>query len=133
MILVDTSVLIDWFRKEENTPAKYFDSIVEGAGWGIADLTLHEILQGASTDSEYNMLSSYLGSRKIFYTPNNKEFFKYTANIYRNLRKKGITIRSTPDTLIAGIAIHHGLTLLHNDRDFELMSRHVEGLRVVNL
>jgi predicted nucleic acid-binding protein len=45
VILVDTSVLIDWFRNKDNTPARYFVSIVDTTSWGIADLVLHEMLQ----------------------------------------------------------------------------------------
>jgi predicted nucleic acid-binding protein len=132
VILVDTSVLIDWFRKKDNASTKYFDSIVDTPGWGITDITFHEMLQGASSANEYTILDNYLSSQKIFYMPKNLDFFRTTANIYRTLREKGITIRSTSDTLIAGIAMHYDLTLLHSDRDFKFIGQHIIDLKVVD-
>jgi len=133
MILVDTSVIIGWFKKQDNLAVKYFEKIVESNNWGIADLTFHEVLQGASTEAEYDILNNYLSTQKIYYAPKTIEFYRATSKIYFELRKKGVTIRNSPDTIIAGIAIENKLKLLHNDKDFEIMAQYVKELETVKL
>jgi len=68
MILVDTSVLIDWLRGKENCSTKSFDRIVETeTPFGISILTYQEVLQGSKNDKEYELLKDYLGTQKIYY------------------------------------------------------------------
>ena len=127
MILVDTSVLIDFFKKSENESVEKFRDILKrDIPFGITPNIFQEVLQGARTQKDYNYLKSYLETQ-IFYIPKNPiESFAQAAQLYRNCRIKGITPRSTIDCLIVQIAIEHDLFLLHNDKDFERMAEVIE-------
>jgi predicted nucleic acid-binding protein len=127
MILVDTSVLIDFFKKNENKSVnKFRDILKHDMPFGITSNIFQEVLQGAKSQKDYNYLKSYLKTQ-TFYTPKNPvESFAQAAQLYRNCRKKGITPRSTIDCLIAQIAIEYNLFLLHSDKDFEKMAEVVE-------
>lgn len=120
MILVDTSVMID-FLKDATTPQveKFDEVIARSTPFGIADITYQEVLQGAATNREFSLLKSYLDTVPLYTPIHERDSFAEAAAIFFNCRRKGITIRSTVDCLIARIAIEHGLLLLHNDRDFE--------------
>lgn len=123
MVLVDTSVLIDWLRGRENQKTKLFDKIVEtSAPFGISILTYQEVIQGAKDDKECDKLTAYLGTQKIFSLPSGIGFFSSAASRYRKLRQSGKTIRSTIDMLIAETAIYYKAKLLHNDRDFDVIA-----------
>jgi predicted nucleic acid-binding protein len=123
MILVDTSVLIDFFKGNKNPPAVGFKSILEqDIPFGITALVYQEILQGAKSEKEYAGLKKYLSSQRFFHPINPIETAAKAAKIYLKCRKKGITVRSTVDCLIAQIAIENKLVLLHNDKDFDAMA-----------
>jgi predicted nucleic acid-binding protein len=123
MILVDTSVLIDFFRGKKNAATRRFRTVLEqNLPFGITSFIFQEVLQGAKTKREYGRLRKYLSTQR-FYHPNSPlNSFEAAARLYFECRKKGITIRSTIDCLVAQITIENNLALLHNDRDFEAMS-----------
>lgn len=129
MILVDTSVLIDMFKGHKNDAVSDFRKITEQQiPYGISSIIFQEVLQGAQTIEEYNTLNEYLSSQR-FYNPKDPVLsYAKAAEIYFNCRKKGVTIRSTIECLIARIAIEHDLLLLHNDKDFLAISS-ITGLR----
>ena len=119
MILIDTSVLIDSFKGKRNKAVQKFkDILLKGIPFGITDLVYQEILQGAKNESEFNILKEYLETQTFYEPLAGIQSYEYAAKIYFGLRKKGITVRSTVDCLIAQIAIENELYLLHNDRDF---------------
>ncbi len=123
MILVDTSVLIDFFRGINNPAKVRFKSILEqDIPFGITALIYQEVLQGAKSEKEYADLNKYLSSQRFFHPKDPIETFAKAARLYFRCRKKGITIRSTVDCLIAQIAIENELRLLHNDRDFKAIA-----------
>ena len=123
MILVDTSVLIDFFKGIKNPAEVKFKSILEqDIPFGITSLIYQEVLQGAKSEKEYAGLKKYLSSQRFFHPQDPIETFAKAAGIYFRCRKKGITVRSTVDCMIAQIAIESELLLLHNDRDFEAMA-----------
>ena len=123
MILVDTSVLIDFFRGINNPAKVRFKSILEqDIPFGITALIYQEVLQGAKSEKEYADLNKYLSSQRFFHPKDPIETFAKAARLYFRCRKKGITIRSTVDCLIAQISIENELLLLHNDRDFKAMA-----------
>jgi predicted nucleic acid-binding protein len=80
-------------------------------------------LQGAASEKEYATLKRYLETQKFYHLSDPVESFARAARIYMLCRKKGITVRSTIDCLVAQTALEHNLLLLHNDRDFEGMAR----------
>jgi len=129
MILVDTSVLIDLFKGNDNEAVRNFREIIQQqVPFGISSVIYQEVLQGARTRKEYATLNEYLSTQRFFHPKDHLASYAGAAEIYFNCRENGITIRSTIDCLIAQIALEHELILLHNDKDFTAMSP-VIGLR----
>ncbi len=123
MILVDTSVLIDFFKGRKNNSCQKFELILnKGLPFGINSFIFQELLQGAKTDKEYRMLKKYLETQRFYHLNDPINSFAAAARIYFDCQKKGITIRSTIDCLIAQTALEYDLLLLHNDNDFNAMT-----------
>ena len=130
MILVDTSVLIDYFKGTENKKTVIFETILKRKlPYGIAAYTYQEILQGARNESEYKELKAYLSTQTIYFLPEEIEAYEEAARLYYNLRRQGITPRSIIDIFIALIAIKNDLMLLHNDRDFDELAAKLTALK----
>ena len=127
MILVDTSVLIDFFKGVKNNAVNKFRSVLtQKIPFGINSFIYQEVLQGAKTEREYRTLKIYLVSQRFYHPKDPVDSFTRAARIYCDCRKSGITIRSTIDCIIAQTAIEHKLRLLHNDSDFEEMAKVVK-------
>ena len=129
MILVDTSVLIDYLRGKKNIGVQNFDYIVEmNIPFGITFQIYQELLQGTINKQEFNNLKSYLDTFTFYSEYNGRESFAKAAEIFFLCRKKGIIIRSSTDCLIVQITIENDLKLLHNDRDFNAIKKVVKEL-----
>lgn len=123
MILVDTSVLIDFLKGENNDPCYKFRNVLENhIPFGITSQIFQEVLQGARSTTEYSKLQRYLESQIFFHPKDPVASYAQAARIYFTCRKKGVTIRSTIDCLIAQIALEYNLSILHNDNDFDAMT-----------
>ena len=123
MILVDTSVLIDFFKSSKSEAALRFKLVLEQSlNFGITSHVFQEVLQGAKSEKEYKLLRRYLETQRFFHPKDPVDSFAEAARIFFLCRKKGLTIRSTIDCLIAQIAMEHDLLLLHSDQDFHLMA-----------
>lgn len=132
MILVETSVLIQFLRGEDNEKVALFEAFIEeGRPFGISTYTYAEVLQGARDDKEYQRLDEYLRSQMIYEPCSGKETYQEAARIVYLMRKKGFTVRGLIDVLIALTAIHNGLILLHNDKDFEFIKQAEKRLRTL--
>jgi len=130
VILVDTSVLIDLFKGISNEPANRMrDVLAHQIPFGITSVIYLEVLQGAKSEKEYALLKDYLSSQRFFHPRDPVKSYSDAAHIYFSCRKKGVTIRSTIDCLIAQTALEQNLLLLHNDKDFEAMAS-IIGLRL---
>ncbi|HCW90613.1 MAG TPA: VapC toxin family PIN domain ribonuclease [Marinobacter sp.] len=117
MILVDTSVWIDYFNGAENPQTDLLDSSIVEGSVAIGDLIFLEILQGIRSDKEYRQTKQSLltlDQHEMF----GRKMAGKCADNYRALRKKGITIRKTADIIIATFCIENDLPLLFLDRDF---------------
>lgn len=129
MLVVDSTVWIDYFNGLENPQTDYLDQIVDRTPILIGDLILAEVLQGFRDDSDFEearrALSKYLQVAMV-----NPELALQSARNYRLLRCKGITVRKTIDSLIATYCIENEHDLLHNDNDFDGYEKHLR-LRVV--
>ncbi len=118
-ILIDTSVWIDFFNGDESESVKVFTDYLErDLPIFICPVIIQEILQGIRNDAEYNQVKDYLFALNVL-NDDAIEVAIGAANIYRNLRKKGVTIRKSNDCLIAYYAIKYSLRILHKDRDFD--------------
>ena len=117
MVLVDTSVWIDFFAAREERHVKTLeDLILDRRDICICGIILAEILQGIREDAEFKKTSALLAN--LIFLPMPYAVYMKSAEIYRNLRKKGITVRKIVDCMIAAVAIENDIPLLHNDRDF---------------
>ncbi|MCP5062853.1 MAG: PIN domain nuclease [Ignavibacteriae bacterium] len=127
MILVETSVLIDFFKGKDTQASKKLSEVIDqNIPFGICSLVYLELLQGAKNEKEFDFLNEYL-STQIFYHLNDiKKSYLEASKIKLKCNKKGVTIRSTIDLLIAQIAIDNNLYLLHNDKDFNNIAKVVD-------
>ena len=124
MILVDSSVWIDYFRGTPTRQAAKLDSLLGAVPLAIGDLILPEVLQGCIGDREFNAVRRTLGSLHMV-TLGGVDVAIEAARNFRRLRVLGITIRKTIDTIIATRCIVGGFELLHSDRDFDAFERHL--------
>lgn len=118
MILIDSSVWIDYFNGVYNQKTDFLYSNLGREEFIIGDLIYTEVLQGFSDDRTYQKAKELLDLFP-FKIIGGKEFTLSSANNYRILRKKGVTIRKTVDVLIATFCIENNISLLQNDKDFE--------------
>ena len=124
MILVDTSVLISFFKGRKTEGAKRFEGVIlRNIPFGINSFIFQEILQGAASEKEYALLRTYLQTQRFYHLKDPIESFAEAAKIYMACRKKGVTVRSTIDCLIAQTALENHLLLLHEDEDFNKMAQ----------
>ena len=129
MILVDTSVWVDYFNGISNQKTNKLDLILGNDVVITCDIILTEILQGFRNDKDYQIAKQHMESI-YYYQFINKHISIKTADNFRFLRKKGITIRKTTDMLIGTFCIEYNIPLLHNDKDFEPMEKYLH-LKVV--
>jgi predicted nucleic acid-binding protein len=118
--LVDTSVLIDLFAGRENRPTLRLRQLIrDSEPFYLAPPIIREVLQGARNEAEWRRLRLYLTSQMWVDVADRLASEVAAARIYFECRRRGLTVRSAADCLIAQIAIENDLALLHNDRDFE--------------
>lgn len=127
MILVDSSVWIDYFRGAATPEADALDAILGREPVATGDLILAEVLQGFASDRDFER------ARRLLATPvlveiGGERIAVQAARNFRALRALGVTARKTIDTLIATRCIESGLALLYSDRDFDPFVEHL-GLR----
>ena len=129
MILVDTSVWIAHLRGDRTQATAKLEAAAIREPLLIGDLILLEVLQGAR--NEAHALRIERGLRSYAVAPLiDADLAAHAARNYRKLRELGVTIRKTADLIIGTFCIEHGHSLLHDDRDFAPMERHL-GLKVV--
>jgi len=130
MLIVDSTVWVDYFNGVENPQTDYLEKMADRVSILIGDLILAEALQGfrENSDSEKarRAFAKYLQVEMV-----NPGLALQSARNYRLLRRKGVTVRKTIDSLIATYCIENEHELLHNDTDFDGYEKHL-GLRVVH-
>jgi predicted nucleic acid-binding protein len=118
MILVDSSVWIDYFNGKKTTKTDWLDSALGNEQIITGDLILIEVLQGFQSDNDFKTAKKLL-STFPFMEMVGKELAIKSALNYRLLRKNGVTVRKTMDVMIGTFCIHYQVSLLHDDRDFD--------------
>ena len=119
MILVDTSVWINFFNGVKTLTVDFLEELIEAEKeLCISEYILTEILQGFKKDRDFKLARQHLLNFPV-YQLNGIDSYIKAAQIYRKCRRKGITIRKTVDCIIAQTAIENQLLLLHNDADFD--------------
>lgn len=117
MILVDSSVWIDFFNGRETSETNLLDETLTTDSICIGDIILAEVLQGFRSDKDYRTAKELMLELPIYQiiTP---ELALIGVENYRKLRKKGITVRKSVDNWIATFCIENQLPLLFSDKDF---------------
>jgi hypothetical protein len=129
LILVDSSVWIDYFNGAATPQADKLDGLLGREPLAIGDLILIEVLQGFDGGRDFVKSRRLLTSFAVIQI-GGPEIAIAAAQNFRYLRKRGVTVRKTIDTMIATRCIESGYDLLHSDRDFEPFVEHL-GLRIV--
>lgn len=130
MLLVDTSVWVDYFNGVKNPQTDHLDENLDRTPILVGDLILAEVLQGLRSDSDFEKVRRILG-KFVQVNMVDTALAVQSARNFRLLRQKGITVRKTIDSLIAVYCIENDHQLLHNDSDFDGYEKHL-GLRVVH-
>ncbi len=129
MILVDSSVWIDFFRNRPTAQAEWLDRNLGIESLVVGDLILAEVLRGFKDDRGFNEARRML-AQLTQVTLGGEEIAVESAQNFRKLRARGVTIRGTIDVIIATRCLSEGFGLLHSDRDFDAFEEHL-GLQVV--
>jgi len=130
MVLVDSSVWINYFNGSSTWQTEILDQMLLQIPLFTSDLILTEVLQGFRKDKEYNSareVMSILACKQM----GGYEIAIKSAENYRKLRKNGITVRKTIDVIIGTFCINNNIPLLHDDKDFEPMMKYL-GLKSIS-
>ena len=130
MIPVDSSVWVDYFRGTVSPQTEKLDRLLGQQPLAIGDLILTEVLQGLDDERNFRSVRKVLTSLMVVEL-GGREIAIQAAKNFRALRRVGVTVRKTLDTVIATRCIEDGYELLHADRDFEPFARYL-GLRTVD-
>lgn len=125
MVLIDTTVWIDFFAGRNAPHVTRLQQLIEDEeDVCLCGVILSEVLQGIRSDTDFARTKEYLDD--LIFLPMRQTTFLGAAEMYRTLRKKGVTIRQPVDCMIASVALEYDTRLLHNDRDFDHIARHVK-------
>ncbi len=122
MILVDTSVWIDYFNGVANAQTDRLDALLGQENILMGDIIMAEVLQGFTSDTEFKRAQNLLALLP-FRGMLGREVALQTARNYRALRKQGVTVRKTVDVMIGTFCILNNIPLLHKNRDFDPMGK----------
>ena len=129
MVMVDSSVWIDFFNGTQNPEVDRLDDLLCEKKILIGDLVLAEVLQGFRNDRDYRLARSLMTSLKVCNVLDEQIALRSARNL-RHLRKRGVTVRKTIDSIIATFCISQKFWLLHSDKDFLPFEQYL-GLKVV--
>ena len=129
MIVVDSSVWIDYFNGTANPQTEKLDALLGEEPLAVGDIILTEVLQGFRADRDFNTAKAMLLNLTVFDMLGQRNAVASAEN-FRVLRKKGVTVRKTVDCIIATFCIENNHGLLYSDRDFLPFVEHL-GLRPV--
>jgi predicted nucleic acid-binding protein len=130
MVIVDTTVWIDYLHGLQNSETDYLDRELGRERFGLTDLILYEVLQGIRSKRVFTRVLHDLRKFEVF-EPGGKELAVAAARNFRTLRQRGRTVRKTIDCLIPTFCLRHGHLLLHRDRDFDHFEQ-ILGLAVIH-
>jgi len=130
VILVDSSVWIDYFKGAVTPQTEKLDTLLGRQILAVGDLILTEVLQGFADEKDFNAARRMLTELSIV-DLGGEEIAVQAARNFRELRRRGVTVRKTINSIIATRCIESGFDLLHDDRDFDPFVKYL-GLRTVN-
>jgi predicted nucleic acid-binding protein len=123
VIVVDTSVWIDVFagRRDEPHVVEFLNLVSDDAPLALTDVILTEVLQGLRDDRSVAMVEGRLAPFEVLRL-HTLDDYRRAASLYRQARRGGVTVRRTIDCLIASVCVREQCSILHNDRDFDLLA-----------
>lgn len=130
LIIVDSSVWIDYFNGKKTPQTDWLDSALGNTPVIIGDLILTEVLQGFQNSKEFKVAKDLLLGMPFMPMVGRAIALKSAEN-YRSLRRRGVTVLKTIDVIIGTFCIYNQLLLLHDDRDFDPMVKFL-GLQIVD-
>jgi len=130
MVIVDTTVWIDYLRGSSNPHTSWLNRELTRQRLGLTDLVLCEVLQGILDDASFTQVHRDLLNFHVFST-GGIDLAVASAQNYRSLKKRGVTVRKTIDCLIATFCLDNGHSLLHRDHDYDPFEAHL-GLQVIH-
>lgn len=125
IILVDTSVWINFFKGRSTKASLFLRNNIENFSIATCPVIVQEVLQGVVNDQQFARLKNYFDGLTHL-TGDSYSLANEAAEIYRQLRKKGVTIRKPNDCLIAAYSMLHQVMLLHDDKDFNFIAEHTQ-------
>ena len=125
MVIVDSSVWVGYFNGQLTEKTNLLHSILGNQPIGVGDLIVSEVLQGFRNDKDFEKAKNYFARMSIF-EMGGIEIAIRSAENYRSLRKKGITVRKTIDMIIGTFCIENDFVLLHDDKDFKQLEIHLD-------
>ncbi len=128
MIVIDTSVWIDYFNGVSTPQTRLLDDLLGERVLAVGDLILAELLQGFASEQDAKRALSLLDPLE-FLEMAGRDVAIQSAAHYRRLRRRGVTVRKTMDMLIGTYCLMHDHEILHADRDFDVLAEHL-GLKV---
>jgi predicted nucleic acid-binding protein len=130
VIIVDTTVWVDYLRGTRNPETEWLEIEVDRKRLGLTDLILCEVLQGVRNEQEFGQVRTELQRFELFETGGEGLVIAAATN-FRIIRERGKTVRKTIDCLIATFCVMNGHALLHRDRDFDSFEE-ILGLNVIH-
>lgn len=133
MVLVDTSVMIDYLRGQENHKTMLFQAVLDNdIDYAITDVVYLELLQGSRDPAAFRKLREYLSGIPRYPVSRGQDSLEEAARLVMRCQSRGVSVRSTLDVLIAMTAIENHLYLLHNNRDFDTIASVADGLKILH-
>ena len=131
MILVDTSALLPYLNGRETAASALLDRLLsEEVEIALTPEIVQEVLQGARNETEWRTLKRYLSSQTVIPPADPLRSHVEAARIYFDCRRRGLTVRSTLDCIVAQTALEQGAPLLHDDRDYDAI-RQIRPLKTL--
>lgn len=128
MLLVDSSVWIDWLRGADTDATRFVQEREAHEELALTQMIYLEVLQGVSSERQFAATRRVLGAQTLLQPLDALDTFEAAAQLYRRARQKGLTIRKSTDCLIAAMALEHEAMLVHNDRDFLALAQAAPAL-----
>lgn len=130
MLLIDSSVWIDWLRGADTDGVRFVQDRQSSEELALTQMIYLEVLQGINTDRQFVATQRVLGAQAMLQPRDVLATFEAAAQLYRRARRAGLTIRKSTDCLIAAMALEHAALLVHNDRDFLALAQVVPELMI---
>jgi predicted nucleic acid-binding protein len=131
MILVDTSALLPYLKGKQTAASVFLErTFGEDVEIALTPGIAQEVIQGARDETEWRTLKRYLASQRMIHLADPLRSHLEAARIYYECRRRGLTVRSSFDCVVAQTALEHGVPLLHGDRDYEAI-RQVRPLKTL--